>query len=561
MRNAVVENRSDRMVGGRRRRGMSRVGVLVSAVVIGGGMLAACSSSSTSSGTTSPSGSGSGTVLLVGTFNGHAGKYKTIQSAVDAAKSGDWILVAPGDYHETADESGITTDPAHGDMGGVMISMSGIHLRGMNRSTVIVDGTKTGAPGACSSDPTAQNLGAPGSDGKTVGRNGIVVWKADNVSIDNLTACNFLAGSGDSGNEIWWNGGADSAKIGLHSYSGSYLTTTSSYHGDEASAAQYGIFSSDSAGPAVWNQTYASNFNDSGMYVGACQQVCGITINHAWMEYSALGYSGTNSGGAIVVENSQFDNNKDGFDTNTQINGDPPAPQNGACPHNGISPITHTHSCWVFMHNNVHDNNNPNVPQAGTASQGPTGTGMTLSGGRNDTVMDNTFANNNAWGFLMVPYPDSNTPEYNQSCTGTGGVESGAFGCVYDPMNNALLHNTFSHNGSFGNPSNGDYGQITLTGGQPSNCYVGNTAPSGSTPANLEQLQPVCGKTTTAGNTGGPLLAQVLCDTGGGPCAADAVYPKTTGVVMQPLPKGIPTMPNPCAGVPSNAWCSGGKPI
>ena len=561
MRNAVVEGRPDRIVGGGRRRGMSRIGVLVSAAVIGGGMLAACSSSSTSSGTTSPSGSGSGTVLLVGTFNGHAGKYKTIQSAVDAAKSGDWILVAPGDYHETADESGVKTDPAHGDMGGVMISTSGIHLRGMNRSTVVVDGTKNGAAGACSSDPTAQNLGAPGSDGKTVGRNGIVVWKADNVSIDNLTACNFLAGSGDSGNEIWWNGGADSAKIGLHGYSGNYLTTTSSYYGDEKSAAQYGIFSSDAAGPAVWNQTYASNFNDSGMYVGACQRVCGITINHAWMEYSALGYSGTNSGGAIVVENSQFDNNKDGFDTNTQINGDPPAPQNGACPNNGTSPITHTHSCWVFMHNNVHDNNNPNVPQAGTASQGPTGTGMTLSGGRNDTVMDNTFSNNNAWGFLMVPYPDSNTPEYNQSCTGTGGVESGAFGCVYDPMNNALLHNTFSHNGSFGNPSNGDYGQITLTGGQPSNCYVGNTAPSGSTPANLEQLQPVCGKTTTAGNTGGPLLAQVLCDTGGGPCAADAVYPATTGVVMQPLPKGIPTMPNPCAGVPSNAWCSGGKPI
>ena len=35
---------------------------------------------------------------------------------------------------------------------------------------------------------------------------------------------------------------------------------------------------------------------------------------------------------------------------------------------------------------------------------------MTLSGGRNDTVMDNTFSNNGAWGFLMVPYPDSNPP-------------------------------------------------------------------------------------------------------------------------------------------------------
>ena len=138
------------------------------------------------------------------------------------------------------------------------------------------------------------------------------------------------------------------ANIGLHGYTGSYLTATSTYFGTRTTAAQYGIFSSDSAGPATWNQTYASNFNDSGMYVGACQQVCGITISHAWMEYNALGYSGTNSGGALVFENSQFDNNKDGFDTNTQIAGDPPAPQNGACPNGGTSPITHTHSCWVF---------------------------------------------------------------------------------------------------------------------------------------------------------------------------------------------------------------------
>ncbi len=225
--------------------------------------------------------------------------------------------------------------------------------------------------------------------GKPYGRNGIVVWKADGVTVDNLTACNFLGGTGDSGNEIWWNGGADSGQIGLHGYSGSYLTGTSTFFSTNNNAAEYGIFSSNSSGPASWNQIYGSNMNDSGTYVGACKQECDITIDHAWMEYSALGYSGTNSGGAIVIENSQFDNNKDGFDTNTQIGGDPPAPQNGACPNGGTSPITHTHSCWVLIHNYFHNNNNPNVPGAGFAGQAPTGTGMTLSGGRNDTVMDN----------------------------------------------------------------------------------------------------------------------------------------------------------------------------
>ena len=484
-------NRECRKVGRRR---LHSPATLLAVCVAAAGLLAACGSSSSSPTTTAASGK----VLLVGTYKGHVGQYTTIQSAVDAAKPGDWVLVAPGDYHETADSS-LPTDPAHGDNGGVMISTPDVHLRGMDRSTVVVDGTKPGSP-ECSSNPSDQTYGAVGSNGQTVGRNGIVVWKANGVTIDNLTVCNFLGGTGDSGNEVWWNGGADSAQIGLHGYSGSYLTGTTSFFDNNNTAAEYGIFSSNSQGPATWNQIYGSNMNDSGAYVGACQQECDITINHAWMEYSALGYSGTNSGGAIVIENSQFDNNKDGFDTNTQINGDPPAPQNGDCPNGAISPITHTRSCWVLMHDYFHNNNNPDVPGAGYAGQAPVGTGMTLSGGRNDTVMDNVFADNGAWGFLMVPFPDTSTPEDNQSCSGTGGVESAAFGCVYDPMNDALLHNTFTHNGYFGNPSNGDYGQITLYGGQPSNCYVGNTAPNGSTPSDLEQTQPKCGVTTSGAN-------------------------------------------------------------
>ena len=87
---------------------------------------------------------------------------------------------------------------------------------------------------------------------------------------------------------------------------------------------------------------------------------------------------------------------------------------------------------------------------------------MTISGGRNDTVMDNTFSNNGAWGVLFVPYPDSGTPSLGQTCTGTGGVEQAPFGCVFDPMADALIDNHFSHNGFFGNPSNSDYGQFPI---------------------------------------------------------------------------------------------------
>jgi hypothetical protein len=504
-----------------------------------------------------------GRVLLVGTYHGHRGRYPTIQAAVDAARQGDWILVAPGDYHEADDATNPpTSDSPKGAFGGVVIATPKVHVRGMNRATVIVDGTKPDSSTPCSADPGLQNFGAPGSDGAPNGRNGIVVSHANGVSVENLTVCNFLKGSDGSGNEIWWNGGYDSGTVALTGYRGSYLTTTSTYYGGESSAAAYGIFASNAGGPARLDQVYASNFSDAGLYVGACLQVCDLTVDHAWMEYSALGYSGTNSGGAIVITNSEFDNNKDGLDTNTEISEDPLAPQNGACPGSKVSPITRTHSCWVFMHNNVHDNNNPNVPQTGVATLGPTGTGVTISGGRNDTVMDNTFANNGAWGVLVFPYPDTATPVLGQSCTGVGGVESPVYGCVLESQGNAVLNNTFTHNAFFGNPSNADIGQIVFEAhGQPRNCYRGNRTPAGTVPSNLQRSQPTCGPPTTTADTGGALLGQLICDAGFGPCPAGANYPTATGVVMHALPKRLRSMPNPCRGVPSNPWCADGKPV
>jgi hypothetical protein len=175
-------------------------------------------------------------VLRVGTFKGHAGAYSTIQAAVNAARPGDWILIAPGDYHESGAPNA-----------GVLITTPGIHLRGMIRNGVIVDGTNAGF-GTCSADSAAQNYGPGGS-----GRNGIEVLMVDGVSIENLTACNFLAdASGNNGNQIWWNGGDGSGQIGMGSYHGAYLTASSTYYDASVpNAALYGIFASNSRGPGL----------------------------------------------------------------------------------------------------------------------------------------------------------------------------------------------------------------------------------------------------------------------------------------------------------------------
>jgi hypothetical protein len=515
-------------------------------------------------------------VLRVGTYRGVPGQYATIQAAVDAASPHDWVLVGPGDYKTTSSR----TVSGSGEIypAAVLISTPDLTLRGMDRNAVVVDGTKPGTP-QCGSAPAEQNFGDATTAGPG-GLNGVMVWKAANVAVENMTACNFLAGAGGdagtvggsgstyiTGNGFWWNGGYDSATIGGYGFTGSYLTATSTYFDDSstqsaASAAEYGIFSSDWSG-GLWDQVYTSNMNDSGIYIGACQQQCGQTIDQAWSEYNALGYSGSNSGGSLVVEDSQFDNNEDGFDTNSQ-NGDNPPPQDGTCPDNAVSPITGTHSCWVFLHNYVHDNNNPNVPSAGEAAAGPVGTGMSLSGARNDTVMDNTFANNGAWGTIMVPYPDSGAP-----CTGgqPNNLILGPGSCLYDEYGDALIDNSYQHDGFFGNLTNGDFDQFNING-EPTDCFQGNTEAGGGAlspdAAALESAYPTCDGATVAANLNLLFLDETGCDSqitliagGPAPCLPIDNYPRQTTVVMHPLPANLPTMPSVCEGVPANPWCSG----
>ncbi len=103
-------------------------------------------------------------VLRVGTYKGVAGQYKSIQAAVDAARPGDWVLVAPGDYKTRSVRlvPGRTNEAA-----GVLLTKPDVYLRGMNRNTVVVDGTKPGSP-KCSSRKADQNFG-PSSSGGPLG--------------------------------------------------------------------------------------------------------------------------------------------------------------------------------------------------------------------------------------------------------------------------------------------------------------------------------------------------------------------------------------------------------
>jgi hypothetical protein len=427
----------------------------------------------------------------------------------------------------------------------------------MDRNRVVIDGTRRGSP-TCSAVKADQVTTAHGRDG-------VMDLKVDHVSIENLTVCNYLTGTGGGeGNQIWFNGGDGSGKIGMGAFSGDYLTATSTYsNGVQNPRGEYGIFTSNSRGPGVIDHSFASNMGDSAYYIGACPD-CHQVLRHAHGVNSALGYSGTNSGGHLLIEDSEFDHNKTGSTTNSQNNDDAPSPQNGACPAGEKGPLG-IGICNVWLRNSFHDNNNPNVPGAGAgglAGGAPVGTGLVFAGTRNVAAYKNTFVNNGSWGIVVTDLPDQENPPaaIGQNCQGgTYVVPPGTPGqdpiCYFAADGNAVLDNTFSGNGGNGNLTNADMALANVVAfnpaGAPGNCFQGNSDSAGLTsdPPKVQQLPNYGDCSARPANAGNPnplLLAELNC--AGGVLAACPNtpvddYPRTTRVISAMAPAQT-TMPN-----------------
>jgi hypothetical protein len=465
--------------------------------------------------------------------------YRTVQEAVDAARPGDWILIYPGVYHEGTKEY---------PTAGVWIQTPDLHIRGMDRNKVIIDGSNGTAADPCPSAANQQDF---------TSRDGIVVWKTTGVTIENLTVCDYLAaGNTDHGNEIWWNGGDASGKISGGSYSGSYLTTTSEYAAHQLNSpqlAQYGIFVSNSRGPGLFSETYASNMADAAYYVGGCARMCNVTLSHVTGLNSSEGYSGTNAGGRLVIKDSTFRDNRAGIAPNSENNDDEPSPQDGRCPGSA------TTSCTIIEGNVIEGNNNADAPGNGAAA--PVGTGVQLVGGLYDTVANNVIEDQGSWGVLASDNADNEKPPPDAHCL--GGIKNYPLRgfCLYEARGNLVYGNAFQHDGFFGNRSNSDVATETLASYTPRNCFYRNVdlrGPLTSAPAGIQGAgvdgQP-CGRPGTGND---PALAnQLICSTAVFACPlphSRARYPKQTRTVMLPLPQ-LPSMPKPCAGVPRNPFC------
>jgi hypothetical protein len=442
-----------------------------------------------------------GTARVVSKTKSGPNIYSTIQGAVNASSPSDWVLIEPGKYDES-----------------VLVETSGLHIRGMNRNTVIVDGLHEVSP---------------------EGRNGIEVFKTNDVSIENLTVRNFDRESrnGGNGNEIWWNGGDGTGKIGAEGWHGAYLTAYDSGSGATGLTGGYGLFVSNSIEGSM-EKVYASGFNDSGLYIGACRD-CQGKVSEATVENSSLGYSGTNAGGHLIIERSTFRHNAAGLVPTSLAGDDEPPPQDGACNSGeNTSPTpkfesTKIKRCTIFRNNLMTENNNLTTPANSTTAEAPWGVGVELVATSADLLENNTITNNANNGVLGFEFPNgSPVPTFFQFA------------------GNKIAGNKFTGNGTAGGTFAGD---VTLEGGMfPSpetaesvnNCAISNSFTSVTFPANIQKGWGCQNKTTP--NPGTEPFGYIL------QLSAEAQVRTQEG---QAAPPEQPTMPSPCAGVPKNALC------
>jgi plastocyanin len=249
--------------------------------------------------------------------------FATIQAAVDHARPGGMVLIAPGVYKES-----------------VTVTTPYLTIRGTDRNRAIIDGGFERA-------------------------NGIQVFEADGVAIENLTSRDNLL------NGVYWND--------VHGYWGRYLTAYD--NGD------YGIFAYDSDYGQV-DHSYASGSPDSGFYVGQCDP-CHALITDVIATGNAAGFSGTNAADVAIV-NSEWTENLSGVVPNTLDSEEGP-PQHD----------------MVIAGNYVHDNGNPDAPTL--ALTYPTfGMGIVVTGGHDDLVTGNIVEDQPTYGVIVMPIIDQN---------------------------------------------------------------------------------------------------------------------------------------------------------
>ena len=322
--------------------------------------------------------------------------------------------------------------------------------------------------------------------------NGILVAGAGGVAIENLTARNYTK------NGFFWTGAVG--------YRGSYLTALR--NGD------YGVYAFDSVGGVI-EHSYAAGSPDAGFYIGQCYP-CDALIRNVISEYNGLGYSGTNSGGNLLIIDSIFRYNRAGI-----------------VPNSGSYELCYPQRESTIVGNIVYSNNQPDTPAIDVAILAM-GNGILSAGGVKNVIERNRVWDHDKTGIGLVPFleetPNDDMPtedEWSLTCdeqkNQMPAVPDGAL--LWDSMLNEVRDNVLEDNRSGDIVVSSAGTDISSLG----NCFSGNTF-STAAPAALETVASCDSGVDTAGDwtTGALDVVTWLVEAETRPPSVpyrDAVYP------------------------------------
>ena len=215
-------------------------------------------------------------------------------------------------------------------------------------------------------------------DGEFQLDNGIRVLGAGGVAIENMTARNYTF------NGFFWTG--------VDGYRGSYLTAYR--NGD------YGVYAFDSV-HGLFEHSYASGSPDAGFYIGQCYP-CDAVIDDVHAEHNGLGYSGTNSGGNLLIVNSRWNNNRAGIATNS-----------------GSYELCYPQRESTIVGNLVYSNNQPDTPAIDDAIF-VMGAGIVVPGGVRNTISRNRVWDHDRFGIAPGAVPRRARPRRPAERRGVG---------------------------------------------------------------------------------------------------------------------------------------------
>jgi hypothetical protein len=346
-------------------------------------------------------------------------------------------------------------------------------------------------------------------DGELELDNGIRVLGANGVAVENLTATNY------TNNGLFW--------VSSTGYRASYVTTYRT--GD------YGIYAFDSVKGQI-EHSHTIGSRDAGVYIGQCYP-CDAVVTDVVSSHNGLGYSGTNSGGNLLIVDSVWHNNRVGI-----------------VPNSGSYELCYPERETTIVGNLVYDNNQSDTSAIDVALLAQ-GNGILIAGGIRNIVSKNRVDDHFRTGIGLVPYleetPNDDLPtedEWELSCEEQKLAEIVIpdEALLWDSYENVVTENVVTNSGE------ADLA-VASAGGDIStfrNCWADNEFTT-SAPLDLETLAPCDGEGSgdwTAGDLG---VARWL--------AEQATLPPEVPWQEAPLPplEAHENMPDPATAPPRPA--------